>query len=354
MKNRIASGFVVSAALVLIGLSKPLYCQQWSNQHPVKVTVSELAIHPLKYDGKFVCVNALAVNGWEGDNFLLDPLKPFPLEIPSQQDPPSVWFYTKQLRSVLTNQPLRSDEAVQERTSDCDDVEGYFHFVARPQMVGVFYPGSLQLECVGNCFSHPQPHSLAAATHSRDVDETRRILHSDLDLRDKYKNLLLFLAAHTGRDDFARELLAAGADPTFTSPGWGTSLMVAAWECKMEVAKTLLSHGAPVNAANTKGETALMYASQTCRDGQMVKLLLEAGANPNAKVESNFTPLMWASGNPRNAEELLKAGADPAVKNDYGTTAEKDNCERGDAEHSEVCSQIQNALERLSRHSQDR
>jgi ankyrin repeat protein len=134
----------------------------------------------------------------------------------------------------------------------------------------------------------------------------------------------------------------------------GTSLMVAAWGCKMEVAKTLLSGGALVNAANTKGETALMYASQTCRDGQMVKMLLEAGANPNAKGEKNFTALMGASGNPLNAEELLRAGADPTVKNEYGNTAESDNCDRGDADHSQVCSLIRDALKQSVGRSQDR
>jgi ankyrin repeat protein len=51
----------------------------------------------------------------------------------------------------------------------------------------------------------------------------------------------------------------------------------------LEVAKTLLSHGAPVNSANVNGETALIFASQTCIDGKMVQVLLEAGAGANAR-----------------------------------------------------------------------
>jgi hypothetical protein len=354
VKRRITFGLLVSAFLLLVVSSKSSHSEQQSAEHPIRVTVSELATHPQKYDGKLVCVDAMAVYGGEGNDFLIDRSKPFPLEIPSQQDPASVWFHPKQFYFSLKHQAPTIGKA-KEGISGCYDFLGYFHFVATPQMVGVFYPGSLQLECLGSCSAADwQPHSLAAVTQSGDVDETRRILRSNVDLRDKYKNLLLFLAAHTGRDDFAQELIAAGADPRFTSPSWGTSLMVAAWGCKMEVAKTLLSGGAPVNAANTKGETALMYASQTCRDGQMVKMLLEAGANPNAKGEKNFTALMWASGNPLNAEELLRAGADPTVKNEYGNTAESDNCDRGDAGHSQVCSLIRDALKQSVGRSQDR
>jgi uncharacterized protein (DUF2235 family) len=65
-----------------------------------------------------------------------------------------------------------------------------------------------------------------------------------------------------------------------------------------------------------------MYAAWTCHDGQMVKTLLEAGADPNAKTKDNFTPLMWATGNPLNVEELLMAGAAPTVKNGYGVAAD--------------------------------
>lgn len=349
MKGRVTFGLLVSASLLLVVSSKRSHCKEPSAEHPVKVTVSELATHPQKYDGKLVCVQAVLLSGWEGDNFLVDPSKPVPLYMPSRDDPASVWIYWRPKHEPRVN------AAIDQRTSDCRAFEGYFHFVDKPQIVnGVFDPGSLQFEAVESSVPDPQPHSLAAATHSGDVDETRRILRSNVDLRDKYKNLLLFLAVQTGRDDFAQELLAAGADPTFTSPSMGTSLMVAAWGCKMEVAKTLLSGGAPVNAANTKGETALMYASQTCRDGQMVKMLLEAGANPNAKGEKNFTALMWASGNPLNAEELLRAGADPTVKNGYGNTAESDNCDRGDAGHSQVCSLIRDALKQSVERSQDR
>jgi hypothetical protein len=380
LKSWIQFDLLVSASLLLVLASKPSHCKQPSTERPVKVTVSELAIHPQKYDGKLVCVNAVAVNGWEGDNFLIDPSKPFPLDLPSGHDPASVWFYSKQLYSMLTNQPPAVEETIEERTLDCRDFEGYFHFVAKPRMMGVFYPGSLQLECVGNCAGESQPHSLAAVTHSGEIDETRRILRSNLDLRDKYKNLLLFLAAQTGRDDFAQELLAAGADPRLTTSGGDTTLMAAAWRDDTRTARLLLDHGAMVNATNSKGETALMTAIhscwdgktglspeaaeaakndpdiqgrrktfENCRDGKMVQLLLDAGADPNTKTMGGHTALLSAAmeGNAADAEELLKAGADPSSKSDGGFTPESESCDRGEAGKFRVCTLVREALKSM-------
>jgi len=380
---RIALGVLVIAVSILVTSNEPSFCQQPDTEHPLKVTVSELAINPQKYDSKLVCVNAVAVYGWEGDNFLVDPSKPVPLDFPSRRDPASVWFYPKQLRSkpmnsVLMSPPARADETVEEKTSDCRDFEGYFHFLDKSPMMGVFYPGSLQLECLGSCpRPDPQPHSLAEATHSGDIDETRKILRSNVGLRDRYKNLLLFLAARTDRDDFAQELLAAGADPTITSPGWGTSLMVAAWRDDTKIAQLLLAHGAPVNATNNNGETALMMAIHTCwdgktgltagdadaaknnpdiqgrratftncRDGKMVQLLLDAGADPNIKTAKGYTALLGAAmeGNAAAAEALLKAGADPSAKGESGSTPESESCDRGEAGKFRVCTLVREAL----------
>jgi cytohesin len=53
-----------------------------------------------------------------------------------------------------------------------------------------------------------------------------------------------------------------------------------------------------------------------------VKLLLEAGADPNAAQDGGFTPLHSAANNDdrESAEALLAAGADPGLKTDEGKT----------------------------------
>jgi len=84
----------------------------------------------------------------------------------------------------------------------------------------------------------------------------------------------------------------------------------------------------------TAGETALIMA----RDGTMVQLLLDAGAGPNLRTKKGMTPLIVRRciGDALGAEELLKAGADPTVKDDYGNTAESESCDRGEKGHFRV------------------
>lgn len=67
--------------------------------------------------------------------------------------------------------------------------------------------------------------------------------------------------------------LSRRCGPQITCPGHDTSLMAAARLCRLQVAKTLLAHGAPVNAVGSKGETALMYASHSSKDGQLYGLV---------------------------------------------------------------------------------
>jgi ankyrin repeat protein len=328
-------------------LSVPLFAQIVP-QRPIEATVSDLSRRPQDFDGRLVRIQAVLVAGWEGDNFLVDPSKPSPLSMPSR-DPASLWLYCETGREGTCYKATSLGVVY-------GTFEGYFHFVPVTHIVNrVFEPGQLQFEVIAATIPSKQPQSLAAASLSGDVDETRRILQSDTSARDdRYLTILLFEAARSGRADFIRELVEEGADLTFNSRDAGTSLMTAAWNCKLDAAQALLAHGAPVNAANMKGETALMYAADTCHDGQMVKLLLDAGANANAATPDNFTALMWATGNPLNAETLLRAGADPTVKNRFGSTAESDNCDRGEAGHAQVCALIREALRRYAGHSQDR
>lgn len=335
---------VLCAAFLIV----PLFAQIVP-QRPIEVTVTDLSRRPQEFDGRLVKIHVVVIPSWEGDNFLVDPSKPSPLSMPSR-DPASLWFYCEPGREGMCYKATTSGVVY-------GTFEGYFHFVPVTRMInGVFEPGQLQFEVVAATIPSKQPPSLAAASLSGNVDETRQILKSDdASAHDqRYLSILLFEAASADSADFVQELIAAGADTHFTRSGGDTSLMDAAGSCKLESAKALLAHGAPINAANIKGETALMYAAHTCRDGQMVKLLLEAGANPNAKTPDDFTTLMWATGNPLNAEKLLRAGADPTVKNRYGSTAESDNCDRGEAGHAQMCGLIREALRHSGAQFSDR
>jgi hypothetical protein len=114
-------------------------------QRPTDVTVSDLSLHPRRFNGHLVRVRAHVVFGLEGDDFLLDPFKPEPQSMPSR-DPAAVWLYCK---------PEHAKQ-VWGRTMVADPdgrvlgtFTGCFHYVPKPHIVnGAFGPGPLQFEAV--------------------------------------------------------------------------------------------------------------------------------------------------------------------------------------------------------------
>ena len=69
--------------------------------------------------------------------------------------------------------------------------------------------------------------------------------------------------------------------------------MLAALCGKTEIVKSLLEAGANPNAEDKDGDTALIEAAKKCKT-EVVKLLLEAGADIEAKDKEGKTALMWA------------------------------------------------------------
>jgi predicted LPLAT superfamily acyltransferase len=106
--------------------------------------------------------------------------------------------------------------------------------------------------------------------------------------------------------------------------GW-TSLMGAASSGlaeTVEVVRVMLDHGADVNAKSKNDHTALMMAA-TGGKTNIVKVLLVAGADVNARDKRGSTALMAAAslGYASTVEALLTAGADVNAQDQVGETA---------------------------------
>ena len=163
----------------------------------------------------------------------------------------------------------------------------------------------------------------------------------------------LVFAAREGDLESAKKLIAAGADVNQTTEyGW-TPLLTAVNNRNYQVARLLVESGADVNLANKGGWTPLYLATdnRNIEGGdypvpkpdmdhlELITLLLEKGADPNARVKDNtltrtiFT-MQWFYENGATAfiraaqssdtalmSLLLKYGADPKAVTGQGDNA---------------------------------
>ncbi|MHC4439521.1 MAG: ankyrin repeat domain-containing protein, partial [Planctomycetota bacterium] len=106
----------------------------------------------------------------------------------------------------------------------------------------------------------------------------------------------IWKAAARGNIEAIMQHLEAGTDVDAKElPGGSTPLLVAATFGQVEVVKFLIEKGANVNATSNDGSTALHGAAFFCHPG-IVKLLLDKGAEVNAKNIRGETPLDAVAG----------------------------------------------------------
>lgn len=90
-----------------------------------------------------------------------------------------------------------------------------------------------------------------------------------------------------------------------------------------DVLREIIASGdVDVNVYFEDGGTPLFSACQGVLNTRIIKMLLDAGADPNIQaLDDGTTPLFWAVGEiPSAVKLLLKHGADPTIKNKHGGT----------------------------------
>ena len=133
----------------------------------------------------------------------------------------------------------------------------------------------------------------------------------------------LLAACQEGHDEIMRFLLEAGADVNVASVNDGaTPLMFSIFHQLPDIPQLMMERGADANARNATGQTALMFASQY---GQVetARLLLESGADINAETIEGATALMYAAqfDQADMARLLLDWGADVNMRLNSGESA---------------------------------
>ncbi len=131
----------------------------------------------------------------------------------------------------------------------------------------------------------------------------------------------------------------AGADPGAGSPvaevvtvnlrdseGW-TPLHE--WVESPPMIRSLLQAGADVNARTRLGETPLHIAAESMRNSAAITTLVEAGAEVDARTIDGRSPLHVAlqADRPAAAMRLLELGADPSARDAAGNLADPTVCE---------------------------
>ena len=159
---------------------------------------------------------------------------------------------------------------------------------------------------------------LIRAIWRADLGCARDLLESGADPNVAYGGISALCWAVRREREIMRALLAGSNDPN--SGGWDASIGGPLQE-DVAVVALLLDAGADIHAHDEKGGTALMSAAKR---GHLpvVELLLERGATVDASDEGGHTALHWAAirgDYPEMVRRLIDAGADVSRQSKNGT-----------------------------------
>ena len=136
------------------------------------------------------------------------------------------------------------------------------------------------------------------AAREGDVDTVRGLLEADPQLShatDDDIRTALHYAASYGHDEVATILLNTGAEIDAREEDGETPLHYAAWRSELETGRLLIGSGADLEVGNAYERTPLLIVARETGNVGMARLLIDAGAEVNARDRSDWSSLDLAA-----------------------------------------------------------
>ena len=177
----------------------------------------------------------------------------------------------------------------------------------------------------------------AIETQQRAIVELLLKVHANPNAKASDGETCLEMGVQSRKPEIVSALITAGADVKYVSPQGDSPALAAAQEGSaesIEIIRILGKAKANLDASNA-AYTPLSYAVEQ-ENLELVKALLDAGANPNGLTESGRAPLLIAADNKEIVALLLSAKADPNLSIKGGVTALTNAVESGTRESIEA------------------
>ena len=159
------------------------------------------------------------------------------------------------------------------------------------------------------------PVMVATVAHRTDIVRALVDAGADVDIRDNRLDNVFLYAGAEGLLDILRIANEAGADPALTNRFGGIAIIPASERGHVEVVRYLLNESdVDVDHVNRLGWTALLEAIILSDGGpahqEIVRMLLDAGADPDLADGDGVTPLAHARSRGYDAIAALLVAAD--------------------------------------------
>ena len=183
----------------------------------------------------------------------------------------------------------------------------------------------------GSCTATPR---IIKKVEKGESESVKRMMDkgADVNVSDMWASALIYASAY-GHTEIVKMLIEAGADVNATAssdlvkwkkrpprhyhnpfgkPLGGTALVYASCSGHTDVVKLLIEAGADVNKKDKKNRYTVLMVASSAGHTEVAKLLIEAGANVNAQDKGGNTALLDASwrGETEIVKLLIEGGAD--------------------------------------------